>query len=166
MCIEAEWLKNNIQGYRYLSEDERKVLKYFPLLWSVFEAKALGKRARPDKILEVACLWNDKGLVELKNFKEELDYFRVRFLTNDEANNRFEHLRFSKPANKELVINVLKNQENDIEKIVGAILLIIYRLRNNYFHGEKWAYQFRSQFENFKNANILLMKFIDINSKL
>jgi len=35
-------------------------------------------------------------------------------------------------------------------------------LRNNLLHGEKWSYRFKDQFGNFTNANIVLMRAMDV----
>jgi len=41
---------------------------------------------------------------------------------------------------------------------VAALLIVVYRLRNNLFHGEKWAYEMKDQRSNFEQANEVLMK--------
>jgi hypothetical protein len=58
---------------------------------------------------------------------------------------------------------VLKEKETSIGALVSALLIIVLRYRNNFFHGIKWAYGLRDQLNNFNNANLLLMKMIEIN---
>ena len=41
------------------------------------------------------------------------------------------------------------------------MLTIIYRYRNNLFHGVKWGYELADQLHNFTHANNALMKALD-----
>jgi len=52
---------------------------------------------------------------------------------------------------------------SDISKENESIgcLVIIYRLRNNLFHGDKWSYNLQGQYENFTKANEFLMALMD-----
>jgi hypothetical protein len=43
-----------------------------------------------------------------------------------------------------------------------ALFIIVYRLRNNLFHGSKWAYSFKGQLENFTHAGTVLMRAIEL----
>ena len=56
---------------------------------------------------------------------------------------------------------VLAGRETDPTKIFLAMLIIIYRLRSNLFHGEKSVYELPGQVENFRMANQVLMTFLD-----
>ncbi len=47
------------------------------------------------------------------------------------------------------------NSTSNRIKFVGC-LIIVFRLRNNLFHGEKWSYHLRNQGDNFKYANNFL----------
>ena len=44
---------------------------------------------------------------------------------------------------------------------LAACLIIIFRYRNNYFHGIKWATEFRDQQKNFEESNKLLAFVLD-----
>ena len=71
------------------------------------------------------------------------------------------HLRSN--DHRALVEKVLKGQSTDDTEIVSAILIIVFRLRNNLFHGVKWSYGIRGQLENFRNANNVLMSVIEMH---
>ena len=47
-----------------------------------------------------------------------------------------------------------------------ALLMIVWRLRNNLFHGAKWAYGLRDQRENFTHANSVLMRLLERHGQL
>jgi hypothetical protein len=47
-----------------------------------------------------------------------------------------------------------------------AILIIVFRYRNNLFHGVKWHYRRHGQLANFIVANEILMKVLERHGKL
>ena len=49
---------------------------------------------------------------------------------------------------------------------VLTVLLLIWRLRNNLFHGEKWAYGLQGQLANFTHANVVLMRVLERHADL
>jgi site-specific DNA-cytosine methylase len=46
--------------------------------------------------------------------------------------------------------------------VLQALLLIVLRLRNNLFHGEKWAYGIAGQRQNFQHACAVMMATMDL----
>ena len=46
------------------------------------------------------------------------------------------------------------------------MLIIVWRFRNNLFHGEKWAYQLQGQLSNFTHANAVLMRLLERHGQL
>jgi hypothetical protein len=44
--------------------------------------------------------------------------------------------------------------------------MIVLRLRNNLFHGAKWAYGIADQRENFQHANAALMRLLEKHGEL
>jgi hypothetical protein len=62
------------------------------------------------------------------------------------------HLRRN---DKSALVRAVLNKENtNPADSVAALLIVVLRLRNNLFHGVKWAYEIREQLGNFTNANI------------
>jgi hypothetical protein len=47
----------------------------------------------------------------------------------------------------------MKGEAADLSEVAAALLIIVYRLRNNLFHGVKWAYEIQGQLENFNHGN-------------
>tara|TARA_B100000614_G_scaffold111617_1_gene100153 strand:- start:1007 stop:1162 length:156 start_codon:yes stop_codon:yes gene_type:complete len=47
-----------------------------------------------------------------------------------------------------------------------TVLIIVWRFRNNLFHGEKWAYQLQGQLSNFTHANAVLMRLLERHGQL
>jgi hypothetical protein len=65
-----------------------------------------------------------------------------------------------------LLRRALSNENVDRSDLASALLLIVYRYRNNLFHGEKWLYQMRDQNDNFAQANSVLMRAIELCRRL
>ncbi|MCU7837968.1 MAG: hypothetical protein KZQ94_01150 [Candidatus Thiodiazotropha sp. (ex Troendleina suluensis)] len=159
-----DWLNLNAPGYENLTQDEKDAIMHFSLLWSLFEAQVLNTSASANAIQSKIKTWHESGLIDPVEFEQFKFYFIHRYVENGELNNRFEHLRLWLGDKPELVRSVLKEADNSIENIVTALLIIVLRYRNNFFHGIKWAYEFHDQLDNFNAANNLLMKVIEINN--
>lgn len=146
-------------GYEDLSEAERKAIANFALIWSLFEAQLFDNYVTAKKLIDKALEWakdEDYDFIDAN-----LDYFKQRYVENTEFSYRFEHLHFRKNDYEELVKNVLLSQDNELTSKLACCLLIIWRFRNNYFHGLKWAYQFQEQRENFEVSNLIMTKYLE-----
>ena len=104
------------------------------------------------------------------------DYFNAyqqRYLSGGRTNQSFEALLFRDNASdkkyKKLLKSILENSEAEANKKVFACFIIIYRLRNNLFHGSKNIATIARQNDNFIKANKVLMSFLSFlksNGKL
>jgi hypothetical protein len=159
-----EWLCAKARGFQALSQEERDAIMHFALLWSLFEGTALDTYACATSILEVSRRYETEGRLKEEKFRGCLIYFRNRYLQNNEFTEHFAGLRFRNNDNRKLVENVLKGENNNVGDTLAALLIIVYRLRNNLFHGVKWAYELQGQLGNFTNANALLMLALDLSA--
>ncbi|MEG6992810.1 hypothetical protein V1979_38690, partial [Pseudomonas aeruginosa] len=64
----------------------------------------------------------------------------------------FPYLNLRPSDHPGLVQAVIEGANNDPRDRMLGLLMIVWRLRNNLFHGAKWAYQLRDQRENFTHA--------------
>lgn len=156
-----EYLENKKMGYENLSEDERQAISNFSLIWSLFEAQLLDESASARKILQRSQEWVNEPGIDNAVIDDHLNYFKMRYLEGNEFGYRFAHLHLRANDNEQLVRDVLLGNENALENKLACCLIIILRFRNNYFHGIKWAYQFREQQENFERSCSLLMWCLD-----
>lgn len=156
-----EWLKAHAYGYDSLSSAEHDALSQFLFLWSLFEAEVLNTRGSPDKIICVAKHWEAKDKLNIETFQSCLSYFQKRYVANGDVTPYFQNLAL-RDADKPLVRAVMSGEEMTPADIVAALLLIVYRLRNNFFHGAKWADGIHDQLDNFCHANTLLMTVMDL----
>jgi hypothetical protein len=156
-----EYLENKGMGYENLSDRERKAISNFALIWSLFEAQLLDESASARKILQKTQQWVNGPGIDNAFVDDHLNYFKDRYVEGDEFGYRFHHLHLRANDNEALVRDVLLGNENALENKLACCLIIILRFRNNYFHGIKWAYQFREQQENFERACSLLTWCLD-----
>ena len=161
---------NNLTTSKYiypplndLTPELKNVILHFTLLWSLFEHKLCAENANVSSI-EHKC---EQIKAKLDSSKEKFDeflyYFRARYITESITNSSFDSLEFRTNDKKDLVEQVLKLEETNILNIVIALLIIVFRYRNNLFHGLKWQNNIEGQEDNFDNANRLLIKILEIN---
>lgn len=160
----STWLDLNAPGYKDLSQEGKDAIMHFSMLWSLFEAQVLNTSASANSIEVKINAWHKGNLLNEDEFGKFKNYFIQRYIENGEPNYRFEHLHLRNGDKPDLVKAVLKGEENSIASVLTAMLIIVLRYRNNFFHGIKWAYEFNDQLDNFNTANNLLMRIIEINS--
>lgn len=61
---------------------------------------------------------------------------------------------------------VLSGSDIDAKRRLATALIIVFRYRNNLFHGLKWQYELAGQLGNFNAANAVLMKALDRYGRL
>lgn len=142
-------------GVVNLSPEEYEALQRFTLLWTIFEAQVLESNASVRKITDVITAL-DPQVIDGGWFQEHVRYFSNRYVENAETNHRFDDLFLRKNDNPELVSSVLKGENIEPKFQLIVCLIIVYRFRNNFFHGRKWAYGLQDQYENFTHSACLL----------
>lgn len=164
MSPAQQWLMANAYGYADLTPPEVAAINEFCLLWSFLEEWVLENNANvaaiKRKVAEAAMREGDMDLVP---FDGPVAFFTDRYFDGAKMTQTFEGLRFQgNNGGRAEVEAVLNGNEKGSVEILSALLIIVYRLRNNLLHGEKWSYRFKDQFGNFTNANIVLMRAMDI----
>lgn len=160
-----DWIRQYAPGYCELSEDERNAITQFLFLWSLFEARALNTRANTNAIVEASKKWADNGQLTEKTFERELSYFQDRYYTDNGFTDHFDNLHLRQNDAPDLVARFLRNECAGLADVAAALLIIVYRFRNNLFHGVKWAYEIQGQLDNFNHANSVLMQAIELHGK-
>ena len=162
----TEFLRQRVYGYAELDGDEHAAIQEFTLLWSAFEGALLGTEASPAGLLSVAHELKDRGQLDMGRFAEPLAYFQNRYWRNGEFTAEYSGLRvekFKRKSDQSLVQQALGGAALPPEAVLGALLLVVYRLRNNLFHGVKWAYGIRGQRTNFVQACAVLMAVMELS---
>jgi len=138
----------------------------FSLLWSLFEAEVLNADANADAIVRTVQRWNRAQTLTPQIFAIEADYFKRRYYADGQFTYHFAHLHLERSGHFQVVQNVLSGKDATPSSIAAATLIIVFRYRNNLFHGEKWAYELRDQNQNFAHANEVLMRAIELNRQI
>lgn len=161
-----EWLQAKAPGFKHLSEDEQNAIADFSLLWSLFESRVLNTDGNVKNICAAVETWHQTGTLSADAFDAELAYFRGRYYAGGAFTYHFDHLHFRKPDREGLVRAVIDGSDNDPRSRMATILIIVFRYRNNLFHGVKWQYNLEDQFGNFSAANAILMRVLEKHGAL
>ncbi len=78
----------------------------------------------------------------------------------------FEDLFFHDEKSYAQTLSTLCGSTNTHADCLSEFLLIVYRFRNNFFHGTKWAYDLKGQRDNFEHASQLLEGALDVVREL
>ncbi|MEN1522751.1 hypothetical protein AAIH38_34860, partial [Pseudomonas aeruginosa] len=105
-----------------------------------FEAQIMGNSARADRIRERVDAWAADGTLEAGIYDAELAYFRNRYFADGALTYHFPYLNLRPSDHPGLVQAVIEGANNDPRDRMLGLLMIVWRLRNNLFHGAKWAY--------------------------
>lgn len=132
----------------------------FTLMWNLFEAQ-LFPDTKPDKRANITGL---KELARRVRYSDEhthvlaecVDYYQSRYLSEGAFNDLFEGLKFRKYENEKkaraLVKSVLEGENESPSDQMFAMLVIVYRIRNNTFHGLKPVDKWDDQASNISHA--------------
>jgi hypothetical protein len=144
----------------------------FVLLWGVYESRFYRISATGN-----SCTQNDmvqairENRFSRTNFEPYFKRFKKRYLSSDGGRHKFETLYLNDHPPRGYTIdstfedeiwNRLNNNPSAIE-IQKTVLAIIYRLRNNLFHGRKDFHNLNLELEPLKIANACLYDLINNN---
>lgn len=151
-----EWINNRFNTN--LNESNLYNVKNFALIWNIFEGRIC------DSHFTIGLIEERLTDIEfnIEDFEPFISYFKDRYTTNGEMNNSFHYLYFRNGDRRDFVQRVLLGEEIPIKDCVLATTIIVYRLRNNLFHGLKEMHSIDGQRDNFNNANQFLMKLVDV----
>lgn len=129
----------------------------FSLMWSLFENKVCNTNFNLNDV---------KNEIEIHGiapdiFQDEINFFKLK---KQNYSGDYYQYGLTLPNNnqfRQLVIDLLEeNPQNDEDKICGLIY-IIFRLRNNLFHGNKEITNMEYNEDNFENSNSVIQKFLE-----
>lgn len=148
----AELYETDVNGITEALKDEKASL--FLIVWSIFEQRLFKGFFQKKKIQDYAN--NHIQKIDIEKLEKIIKYFYERY--QDEK--KYKNLRHddSCPAVEEILKKTYCSL-NDEEKFV-LLLYVIYRYRNNIFHGNKgvmsWN-QYKEQIEYCLDAMIIIL---------
>ncbi|MCJ7553556.1 MAG: hypothetical protein MUO34_06690 [Ignavibacteriaceae bacterium] len=158
-----DWLNIHFPNVPDFNRDKITAVTDFSLMWNLFESELGHNGMNIQRISQIAQIIADKS--SGNNFYNDYyQYFKTRYTIDKKTTNEiFNKLAFRPNDQKDFVATVLKSEDQNAENIIKAILIIIYRFRNNLFHGEKELHNIHTQYENFNWANSFLAEILTIN---
>jgi hypothetical protein len=158
-----DWLNREESEFAALSVEERATIADFALLWTCFESKLLATEGNPKNILALAERVVEAGGIPAERFTPILACFRNRYVNDGSFTHHFENLHFGKSDYQSVVKKALLGTTDDRNDLLYASLLIVFRYRNNLFHGNKWAQGVRDQQGNFQKAIELMQAVMEVH---
>jgi hypothetical protein len=160
-----EWFNKYANGYNSLEQKEKDAMYHFTLLWTLFEAQILDTTGNAGEICKAIVKLSKKVDIDVSQTSEIKEYFINRYVTEGNCNELFDKLDFRNKDKIQLVREVLTGRKENKIDVLMALLIIVFRLRNNFFHGKKWAYDISQQIDNFDHANKLLVYILELDKK-
>lgn len=154
------WLDANAAGFSHLDQDERRAIQHFALLWSLLEAKLLATHGSQGAIHDAVERIRAVNRLHVTSLAGPLAHFRDRYWQDGELTARFDSLNMT--AKQVPTVQPVLAGHDEPAAVLTALLLIVYRLRINLFHGPKWSYGIAGQRANFENANLVLIAAMDM----
>lgn len=158
------WMRKRVVGFAGVPLRDRTEITRFFWLWSFFEGTNLQEEANADTIRDLARHWTRQGHLRQFPFTAELAYFQNRYFPGGVESHHYAPLNMYRHRRDEpLVRRVLARQHVDDEDAAFVLLMVIYRLRNNLVHGPKWQGNFQDQRDNFRYANAIIRKALELD---
>ena len=129
----------------------------FLILWNLFEKRLFNNR------FSITEAIRKDVKVSSASLDATLAYFKKRYIENGQTNSKFDALSFRRNDKKSNVVNILCGVSDVILNRRTAVQIIIYRLRNNLFHGLKEVETLSSNKSTFLIVNEFLLSCLEEN---
>ena len=159
-------LQTTIMDFGSTSTDVLKEISNFNWLWPVFEAKFCNRDANKCTLRSFSESTNGTASILVPKVLAAHTFFRERFEHTCSGERHLSEL-LGERSERDLKSRILEGMEESsaADKKVYGLALVIYRLRNNLFHGTKGgSLGLSDQCGNFKYANQTLKVWVCENS--
>lgn len=160
MADAIEWLRPKIANFGSLTQDDVKAITDFALIWSFFEGIALDNHANCREICKNVDSWVCRN-VEYDFMRPALQYFKDRYYKEGRLTDNYYGLNLKGGDWIDIVQGVMTGHYSDNSTSLKACLIIVYRYRNNLFHGVKWNSNVIDQIRGLYLSGQLLMSTMD-----
>lgn len=157
----TKWINSNFSSS--LKDRDFNKITEFLLLWNLFEDRLFSSQFTIEEAENY--INNNVQKFDPCLCNKIFYYFQNHYAVNAQSGTLFlydccERLNFRRNDRKEFVDTTLSNENSTLKDKMLASLIIVYRYRNNLFHGLKDITQINYQQDNFTYANKLLKVFI------
>lgn len=110
----TQYLAHRVPGFADLSDQERRSILDFSLMWAAFENTVCDTHATPTSRLAVPATLSAMGRLEVADFEAPLTYFRARYFDPGKFTDFYAGLRFNQGSpNEALVRSVISGADQD-----------------------------------------------------
>ena len=159
----TEWIAQNALGGTELSGEAREAIASFTTMWNFFESTLCENRASV-AAFERACKRFEPDQAPpatIQALNECWAFRKSRYCTPDGFGHRFEGLHFRPNDRQAHVESVLAGNTTNPKHKLLALMIIVYRLRNNLFHGLKTLEVLNDQVQNLATASRCLAALLE-----
>ncbi|MBI6799079.1 hypothetical protein KDL21_01925 [Pseudomonas syringae pv. syringae] len=151
----AQWFSDNTAGGSRLTLETQHSIADFTTMWNFFEGNLCRNEGNVPAFESVADRYRPSAEQHQK-VCGCLAFWRSRYTSEEGILPRFDRLEFRARDRRPMVESVLLGQNDEPRDVLLAMLIIIYRLRNNLFHGLKSLEILNDQVENLRTATYCL----------
>jgi hypothetical protein len=130
------WIIANCADAGNLTSETFRVVSGFTLLWNLFENAVCDNEAKVDSFDEIAIAIAEHNQLP-DEVREGIRFWTDRYRDGAGFNFLFKGLNFRPRDRRDHVEAVLSGIRVDAHSQLLAVMIIVYRLRNNLFHGLK-----------------------------
>jgi hypothetical protein len=145
------WIAGHVPGGGGLSDATYATVSSFTMLWNYFEQTRCNNGAGPEVLRGLADSIDAQSALP-DALLEALAYWTDRYVEGGDTNSLFDGLNFRPKDDRAMVEAAVKGQTNSPRDVFLALLTIVYRLRNNLFHGLKTIEMLNDQRQNLAMA--------------
>jgi len=160
----TEWIAQNTYGGTSLLANARNAVASFTTMWNFFESTICENRASVAAFDRACELFQPDRMSpeSIQALNECLAFWRFRYRTPEGFGHRFDGLHFRQGDRRAHVEAVLQGAVMEPKASLLALMIIIYRLRNNLFHGLKTLEMLNDQVQNLENASRCLAAILEV----
>lgn len=160
----TDWIARNTLGGTEISAEARDAVADFTTMWNFFESTLCDNRA------SIAAFERALGGFHVNQLTpttaQTIDaciaFWQFRYRIQNGFNQLFEGLYFRPSDRRAHVEAVLMGEATNPREKALALMIIIYRLRNNLFHGLKTLEMLNDQVQNLNIASQCLAAILEV----
>ncbi|MFD1711380.1 hypothetical protein FVQ98_18535 [Ottowia sp. GY511] len=151
----SEWIARNTRGGVHITAETQTAVSNFTTMWNFFESALCENRASVAAFEKLMSRCQPDAFPKdiAHTLVECITFWRFRYRTPHGFGDRFSNLHFRKSDRRDLVESVLSSDTAPAADELLALMIIVYRIRNNLFHGLKSFEKLNEQTKNLDNAS-------------
>lgn len=152
MALETQWI--NEKFHADLDNEIISELSNFLIFWSLFEGRFCRTRADRNSLLRFSE--TNYSFLSNDEINHIYGFFKNRYSINENYETRFDGLKITSPEIIVFLRETFSNENATVLDKLKVCINVIYRYRNNMFHGSKEVAFLHNQTEIFVISNRFL----------